>query len=128
MSDKDYYPPGAYSDPKAPCNQDDITESEAFETLKLETWQERMADGSGYMLEAITEREASDLLKLGRMVRDNVNGTHTEAIGALITAWITEYCEPDDQDIIDELNDSAECAADMAAEARYELRKEREND
>ena len=126
MSDKDNYAPGTYNDPNAPWNQEDITDTQAFEVRYLEIWEERVKDINGYMIEGITERPDEDLKALARMVWGNTTGTHTTTIGAYITKWVMDYCKPCDEEIIDILNDEAEYAADMAAEARYEQMKDRD--
>ena len=60
-------------------------------------------DVAGYFIESLTERSDSDLERVAMMVRDNQNGTHTEAIGALITKWVLEGCKPSDDEVIDEI-------------------------
>ena len=104
MSDADNYAPGAYNDPSAPWNQPEpIEDTDAFQDRQLEIWNDRIMDATGYMLEGITERPDDDLRALARMVRDNQNGTYTEAIGAYISKWVTDYCQPSDDEVIDEL-------------------------
>jgi hypothetical protein len=105
MSEKDYYAPGTYNDPNAPWNQEDIEDTDEFQNKKLEMWKDKISDGAGYMLESISERSSSDLNRLGKMIRDNVNGTYTVAIGALVSKWVWDYCEPADDDVIEELRE-----------------------
>lgn len=52
-------------------------------------------DIRGDFIEAIGEQDDEALTVLARMVRDNQNGTHTEAIGKIFSGLIIEYCEPD---------------------------------
>ena len=105
MSDKDNYAPGTFNDPAAPWNQPEpIEDTDAFADKQLEIWKDRVMDIHGYMLEALSERPGEDLKGLARMIWGNQTGTHTIAIGAYITKWVNDYCEPSDDDVIEELN------------------------
>ena len=105
MSDKDYYPAGAYDDPNAPYNQPDpIEDSDEFQDEKLAMWTERISDPD-YALEALGERDTADIKRLAHLIVKNQNGTHTETIGSLVTKWVVDYCEPSDDDVLDVLNE-----------------------
>jgi hypothetical protein len=102
------YPAGAENDPNAPYNQPDpIEDTDEFQDKKLEMWNEAIMDTS-YMLEAIGERPEDDLKMLARAIRGNQNGTHTVAIGAWVTEWVTKYCEPRDDEVLEELNQNGD--------------------
>jgi len=83
---------------------EDPTDTQAFEEKMQEIWDDRLMDIHGWMIEGITERPDDDLKALARMVRDNANGTYTTAVGAYVCKWILDYCEPSEEEIIDELN------------------------
>ena len=101
----DNYAPGSYNDPSAPWNQDDPTESEEFESEQLRQWDDRIMDIHGYFIESLSESSDEDLTRLARMVRDNQNGTFTIAIGALVTKLVVDYCKPDDESVLEVLNE-----------------------
>ena len=105
MSEKDYYPAGAYNDPSAPWNEVDLTDSQAFEDEQLRQWDDRIMDIHGYFIESLSEARDEDLTRLARMVRDNENGTFTIAIGALVTKLVVDYCKPDDESVLEVLNE-----------------------
>jgi len=102
VSDADNYAPGTYNDPNAPWNQEDITETDAFQDKQAELWNDRILDIS-WMVEGITERSDIDLNMLARLIKGNQTGSHTTTIGAFITKWVNEYTEPDDSEVISEL-------------------------
>ena len=105
MKNADYYAPGTYSDPNAPWNQEDPTESAEFEAEQLNQWNDRIMDVHGYFLESLSERPTADLKKLARMVRDNQNHSYSAAIGGMITQWVLDYCKPSDDDVLEVLNE-----------------------
>ena len=105
VMNKDYYAPGSYNDPSAPWNEVDLTDSQEFEDEQLRQWDERIMDIHGYFIESLSESSDEDLTRLARMVRDNQNGTHTEAIGVLVTKLVTNYCKPSDDDVLEVLNE-----------------------
>ena len=107
MSMNDNYPPGAANDPNAPWNQEDITETDAFQDAKMEMWDERITDVP-YMLEAIGEQPDKDLAHLARLIKGNFTGIHTSVIGAYVSKWVCAYCEPSDDEVIEELNHEGE--------------------
>ena len=103
MSNADNYAPGTYSDPNAPWNQPEpIEDTDAFQDKKVEIWDERISDPA-YFMEAIGEMDEAAARRLATYVRDNQTGTYTTSIGAAISACVTNYCEPEDDDVISEL-------------------------
>ena len=104
---KDNYAPGTYNDPNAPWNQEDITETDAFQDAKMEMWDERITDVP-YMLEAIGEQPDKDLAHLARLIKGNDTGIQTSVIGAYVIKWVCAYTEPEDDEIIEELNQEGE--------------------
>jgi len=104
MSMNDNYPPGAANDPNAPWNQEDITETDAFQDKKVEMWDERLSDPE-YMLEALGEQCDDDLKHLARLIKQNFTGNHTGLIGAYVSKWVCAYCEPSDDEVIESMQD-----------------------
>ena len=65
-------------------------------------WEERVKD-VGSLIEAITEQPDETLKLLGRLIWDNQTSTHTISIGAMFSKIVIDYCEPTDEQIIEEL-------------------------
>ena len=102
MSDADNYAPGTYNDPNAPWNQEDITESLAFEDKRIEMQDERINDLNGYLIESITERSDADLKKMAKYAMD-ASEHASILLGKLVRDWILQGTEPSDDEVIDEL-------------------------
>ena len=99
MSDKDYYPAGAYNDPNAPYNKEDPRDSQDWEDMHINMWDDRILDINGYFLESFSEQSDENLRKLAKLISDNENGTHTITIGAMVTKWVLNYCKPKDDEV-----------------------------
>ena len=95
MSDRDYYPAGAYNDPNAPYNQD----VGDWDDMQMEIWDDRILDINGYFLESFSEQSDENLRKLAKLISNNENGTHTITIGAMVTKWVLNYCKPKDDEV-----------------------------
>ena len=103
MSDKDNYAPGTFNDPNAPWTEPEpIEDTDAFQDAKVEMWDERLSDPE-YMLEALGEQCDDDLKHLARLIKGNITGIHTSVIGAYVSKWVCAYCEPSDDEVIEEL-------------------------
>ena len=99
MSDKDYYPAGAYNDPNAPYNQDSRQDCKDWSDMQMFMWDSNIMDINGMFLESISEQPDDKLMNLAKLIRDNETGTHTEAIGAIVTKWVIDYCRPKDDEV-----------------------------
>ena len=96
------------NDPRSPF-YNDPTESVAFEEEKDTLYRSRIADINGYFIEAFSEstdewlRELSNLVLLwGDLSSDKVKDVEIE-IGRLVARRIDEYCEPDDDEVLESL-------------------------
>lgn len=80
---------------------EDFEDSQEFEDAKLDLWDERIADINGYMTEAITEQPDKNLKSLAYWIKNNQSGAYTTNIGAAITKWVMNYCEPENDEVME---------------------------
>ncbi len=92
--DRDHRSP-FYSDP---------TETPAFEETKTELMERRIRDVEGYFLEAFTEADTPQLKKLSEAVLLTADGESTLRIGEIVRKMVESYCEPNDEEVIEDLN------------------------
>ena len=80
---------------------EEIEDTVEFEQAKLRLWDERIYDLHGYLVEAITERDDGDLKRLAYWIANNQTGAYTVNIGAAITSWVMDYCEPENDEVME---------------------------
>ena len=98
MSEKDYYPDGAYNDPNAPWNQDDTE----IEEKKWAVFCDRLDDEPDvWIAEGLTEAmDASE--GLYKKIIDNLKSDGLDAeLGSMVRFMIEEYTMPSDDDALE---------------------------
>ena len=103
MSEKDYYPAGAYNDPNAPYNQPEpVEDTDEFADKKRGMLDERIKD---LWQEAIGEAPRHIVIDVGILLTNNMHddALGDEMIGKRIRAQVIKYCTPSDSDVIEEL-------------------------
>ena len=103
MSEKDYYPAGAYNDPNAPYNQTEpVEDTDAFADKKQEMTDERIKD---LWQEAIGEAPLHIVIDVGILLTNNMHDDDLgdKMIGTRIRAQVINYCTPSDSDVIEAL-------------------------
>ena len=99
MSDKDYYPAGAYNDPNAPYNKEDPRDSQDWEDMHIQMWDDNILDINGKFIESFGEQSDKELKHLAQLIRDNETGIHTMSIGHIVNKWVIDYCKPKDDEV-----------------------------
>ena len=106
MSEKDYYPAGAYNDPNAPYNQPDpIEDTDVFADKRQELIDERVKDINGYLIESIAEAGTEFLVKVAVIISSDMpdDKLSDQILGAAIREQVIKYCTPPDFEVIEAL-------------------------
>ena len=98
------------NDPRSPFYKDKTATPE-FEDERLEITKERINDIGGYFLESFSEVSDKLSVVLAKLViewleapTDRVLSIEFE-IGRIVATQISDYCTPDDSDVIESLQD-----------------------
>jgi hypothetical protein len=106
MSDKDYYPAGAYNDPNAPYNQPEpIEDTDAFADMKEGILDDRVKDLNGWLLESLSEAPLEFMVGLSVMISSDMPADRigNQLLGKKVRAQVIAYCTPTDDEVIEQL-------------------------
>ena len=104
MSEKDYYPAGAYDDPNAPYNQlEPIEDTDAFADKREEMTEMYIKDLNGSLIESFTEASTDILAGLSILLLMPNNDNTDKSLGKYVRRMVFDYCTPYDLEVIEEL-------------------------
>ena len=91
-------------------NTDEICDSQEFEDEANRIFKERMEDYDGWFLDSFTQASDEELAYLSKLIVESRNAPldktsdYQRSISDAVYKLVTNYCEPDDTEVLEFLN------------------------